>query len=93
MTVSEKFNDYAQSVEQKFLNPNIRATTDLRNEKIGAKIREGRLDLVPYLAVVGAKESESNTVAVRSRKDGELGEINVDTVIEKLIEEINAKSL
>jgi threonyl-tRNA synthetase len=93
LTVSEKFNDYAKSLEQKFLAQNIRVTTNLRNEKIGAKIREGRLDLVPYLAVVGAKESESNTLALRSRKDGELGEITVETVIEKLLEEIKTRKL
>jgi threonyl-tRNA synthetase len=93
LTVSEKFNDYAQSLEQQFLAQNIRVTTDLRNEKIGAKIREGRLALVPYLAVVGAKEEESNTVALRSRKDGELGEINVGEVVEKLIEEIRTRTL
>ncbi|MDR3199541.1 MAG: threonine--tRNA ligase [Planctomycetaceae bacterium] len=93
LTVSEKFNDYAKSLEQKFLAQNIRVTTDLRNEKIGAKIREGRLDLIPYLAVVGAKESESNTLALRSRKEGELGEIVVETVIEKLLEEIKTRKL
>ncbi|MDR2641607.1 MAG: hypothetical protein LBC74_02310 [Planctomycetaceae bacterium] len=93
LTVSEKFNDYAQSVEQKFRNQNVRATTDFRNEKIGAKIREARLDLVPYLAVVGAKEAESNTVALRSRKDGELGVIAVETVMEKLLEEVREKKL
>jgi threonyl-tRNA synthetase len=62
-------------------------------KKIGAKIREARLDLVPYLAVVGAKELESNTVALRSRKEGELGTIDVETVIEKLIEEIKTRVL
>jgi threonyl-tRNA synthetase len=93
LTVSEKFNDYANEIEQKFLAQNIRVTTDLRNEKIGAKIREARLDLVPYLAVVGAKESESNSLAIRSRKDGELGEISVDAVIEKLTEETKIRAL
>ncbi|MDR2762275.1 MAG: threonine--tRNA ligase, partial [Planctomycetaceae bacterium] len=93
LTVSEKFNDYAKSIEQKFREQNIRTTTDLRNEKIGSKVREARLDLVPYIAVVGAKESESNTVALRNRKDGEIGEIEVGKVIEKLKEEIKMKSL
>jgi threonyl-tRNA synthetase len=93
LTVREKFNDYAQSLEQQFLAQNIRVTTDLRNEKIGAKIREGRLALVPYLAVVGAKEEESNTVALRSRKSGELGEISVGEVVEKLAGEIKMKIL
>jgi threonyl-tRNA synthetase len=81
------------TLSKKFLAQNIRVTTDLRNKKIGAKIREARLDLVPYLAVVGAKESESNSLAIRSRKDGELGEINVDAVIEKLTEEIKMKRI
>jgi threonyl-tRNA synthetase len=66
----------------------------LRNEKKnGAKIREARLDLVPHLAVVGAKELESNTLALRSRKDGELGTIEVEKVIEKLLEEIKIRQL
>ena len=56
-------------------------------------IREGRLDLVPYLAVVGAKEEENNSVALRSRKEGELGEVNIDTVVEKLREEVRTRAL
>ena len=63
------------------------------SEKIGAKIREERLDLVPYLAVVGAKEAENNSVALRSRKEGELGEVNVDAVVEKLREEVRMRAL
>jgi threonyl-tRNA synthetase len=93
LTIGEKFNNYAKSVEQKFLAQNIRATSDLRNEKIGAKIREGRLDLIPYLAVVGAKEEEANTLTLRSRKNGELGSITVDDVAEKLTEEIKTRTL
>jgi threonyl-tRNA synthetase len=62
-------------------------------KKIGANIREATLDLVPYLAVVGAKESESNTLALRSRKEGKLGVIAVETVIEKLLEEIKTRNL
>ncbi|MDR2641604.1 MAG: hypothetical protein LBC74_02295 [Planctomycetaceae bacterium] len=61
-------------------------------QKLDAKIRETRLDLVPYLAVVGAKEAESNTVALRSRKDGELGVIAVEAVMEKLLEEIRTRN-
>jgi threonyl-tRNA synthetase len=93
LTIGEKFNNYAKSVEQKFLAQNIRTTTDLRNEKIGAKIREGRLDLIPYLAVVGAKEEEANTLTLRSRKDGELGAMTVDDVVEKLVEEVKMRIL
>ena len=55
-------------------------------------IREGRLDLVPYLAVVGGKEEENQSVALRSRKDGELGEIALDSLIEKLVEEAKMRT-
>jgi threonyl-tRNA synthetase len=91
--ILRRFACGGKKIEQKFLNQNIRATSDLRNEKIGAKIREGRLDLIPYLAVVGAKEEEANTLTLRSRKDGELGSIKVDDVVEKLAEEIKARTL
>ncbi len=93
LTVSEKFDDYAKQVEAKILERGIRVSCDLRGEKIGAKIREGRLDLVPYLAVVGAKESENGSVALRGRKEGELGEVPLDSFIAKLTEEIATRTL
>ena len=93
LTVSEKFNDYAKQVEQKLKDAGLRAASDLRPEKIGAKIREGRLDLIPYLCVVGANETEAGTVAVRSRKEGELGGIDVDEFIVKLKDEIAKKTI
>jgi threonyl-tRNA synthetase len=79
--------------EQKFREQNIRMTTDVRSEKIRVKVREARLDLVPYIAVVGAKESESNTVALINRKDDEQGEIEVGKVLEMVIEEIKMRKL
>jgi len=93
LTVSEKFGDYGSAVLSKLQASGLRASLDNRSEKIGAKIREGRLDLVPYLAVVGAKEAENDSVALRSRKDGELGEVNGDAVIEKLNEEVKERRL
>jgi threonyl-tRNA synthetase len=93
LTIGEKFDGYAKSVLQKFQTAGLRASVDLRNEKIGAKIREGRLDLIPYLAVVGAKEEETQTAALRSRKDGELGSVPIDEVIEKLTKEAEEKRL
>ena len=93
LTVSEKFDDYAKQVEAKLLEQRFRVSCDLRSEKIGAKIREGRLDLVPYLAVVGAKESENGSVALRSRKDGELGEMSIESFIEKMTREIKERVL
>ena len=93
LTVSEKFEEYAKKVEQQMLDAGIRVTCDLRGEKIGSKIRDGRNDLVPYLAVLGAKETENNSVALRSRKEGELGEIPLEDVIRRLDEEIKLRKL
>jgi len=93
LTVSEKFGDYGDAVLKKLQASGLRASLDNRSEKIGAKIREGRLDLVPYLAVVGAKEAENDSVALRSRKDGEMGEVNVDAVVAKLAEEVKMRAL
>jgi threonyl-tRNA synthetase len=93
LTVSEKFDEYAKKVEQQFRDAGLRVSCDLRNEKIGAKIREGRLDLVPYLAVVGERERAGNSVAVRSRKEGELGEMPLDGVVEKLGGEVKMRTL
>ena len=93
LTVSQKFDDYAKSVVQRLLDAGIRATGDYDAEKIGAKIRNGRLDLVPYLCVVGAKEEENNSVALRSRKEGELGEVPIDELIRRLDEEVKTKAL
>ena len=93
LTVSEKFGDYGDSVLRQLQASGLRVSLDNRSEKIGAKIREGRLDLVPYLAVVGAKEAENGSVALRSRKEGELGEVNVDVVVEKLAEEVKIRAL
>jgi len=93
LTVSEKFGDYGHTVLQKLQSAGLRASLDNRSEKIGAKIREGRLDLVPYLAVVGSKEEENQSVALRSRKEGELGEVIINTLLERLLEEIATRVL
>ena len=93
LTVSEKFGEYGSAVLSKMQSAGLRVSLDNRSEKIGAKIREGRLDLVPYLAVVGAKEAENGSVALRSRKEGELGEVGVDAVVEKLSEEARMRVL
>jgi threonyl-tRNA synthetase len=93
LTVSEKFEEYAKQVEAKMRDADFRVSCDLRGEKIGSKIRDGRHDLVPYLAVVGAREADNNSVALRSRKEGELGEVNVDAVVEKLAGEVKMRGL
>ncbi|VVD70010.1 threonine--tRNA ligase [Pandoraea soli] len=84
LNVSEKTAEYAQAVTKKLKEQGLRARSDLRNEKISYKIREHSLQKVPYLVVVGDKEQEANTVAVRARGGVDLGVMPVDALIERL---------
>ncbi len=69
-------------------NKGIRVTIDDRTEKTGFKIREAQLDKIAYMVIVGEKEEHNNTISVRSRDEGELGELNLDQFIKTLIEKI-----
>ena len=71
----------------------LRVETDLRNEKIGYKLREARNERVSYLGVIGERETEAGTLTVRSSKEGELGEMSVEDFAAKLIEEIRIKAI
>ena len=71
----------------------IRCTTDERSEKIGYKIREARLDKVPYMLVVGAKEEEDGVVSVRSRFKGDEGQKALDTFVDEICKEIRTKEI
>ena len=82
---------YCEEIERKLTNLGVRCEVDKRNETIGYKLRNAQLEKLPYMLVVGAKEIESNTVAVRSRKDGEKGAMPVDQFINELILEIAEK--
>ncbi len=91
LPIVDKQHEYVLAVKDKLEKEGIRVEADLRNEKIGYKIREAQLEKVPYMLVVGDKELEANTVAVRSRKDGDQGSISVDAFIEKIEAEIENK--
>ncbi len=91
LTISEKQNEYAKKVTQILQKRGVRANNDLRNEKIGFKIREHTLQKVPYLLVIGDKEVESNQVAVRSREGTDLGVMTIDTICDTLAQEIARK--
>ncbi|MGL6029547.1 MAG: threonine--tRNA ligase, partial [Legionella sp.] len=80
LTISEKQNEYAAKVCQTLKKNGIRANFDLRNEKIGFKIREHTLQKVPYLLVIGDKEVESGQVAVRTREGVDLGVMTIDAI-------------
>ncbi len=85
VTVSEKFNDYAQEVEATLRRAGHRVTVDLSSDKLGAKIRNARLTRVPYIGVIGQKEVEGRGVALRSRDENkELGLVTLDALLERL---------
>jgi threonyl-tRNA synthetase len=88
MNITDKQADFTHQVVKKLNKQGIRAIADLRNEKIGFKIREHTLKRIPYLLVVGDKEVESNEVAVRTRKGDDLGKFAVDKFVEKIKQEI-----
>ena len=91
--ISDKYNDYAAKVEAQLKEANIRCSVDGRSEKMGYKIREARLNRVPYLLIVGAKEEEEQKVSVRSRFAGDEGQCGLEEFIEQIKEEVEAKKL
>lgn len=82
----------AKEIQSKLQAYGLRVETDDRNEKIGLKIREAQMEKVPYMVIIGDKEVEQNVVAVRSRKDGDLGQMPLDTFISKITEEVATKA-
>ena len=93
LPISDKFMNYAKSVEEQLNGKNIRVELDDRAEKIGYKIREARNERVPYIMVIGEKEERENTVSLRSRKNGEEGSITLDNFISKVKDEIDNRLL
>lgn len=93
LTVTEKFADYAKEVEKELKALGIRVESDIRNEKIGYKLREARNERVSYIAVIGEKEEAARTLTLRSNKLGEIGEMGVEDFKKKLIEEIETKAI
>ena len=91
LPISDKYMDYAQSVKEKLDEAGIRAEVDVRSEKIGYKIREAQTAKIPYMLVVGQKEEEEGTVAVRSRFAGDEGARSLDVFIGDLLKEIETK--
>lgn len=92
MNITDKHRSYVEKVYDALKKVGIRAEMDLRNEKVGYKIREAQLKKVPYMLVLGDKEMESGTVAVRSRKEGDKGAIALDAFIAMILKEISEKA-
>jgi len=87
LPVSDNYIEYAAAVADKLKAAGIRCELDARDEKLGYKIREARLERVPYMAVVGAKEKESEVVTVRERDKGDIGSMSVNDFIKKIMDE------
>ena len=93
LPISDKYTDYANEVCREMFSRGIDATTDARSEKIGFKIREARLDRIPYMLVVGEKEAAEKTVSVRSRFAGDEGVKPLSDFIAQIEEEIRTKAI
>ena len=92
LTITERADAWAKEIERELTARGMRVETDLRNEKIGFKIREAQMEKAPYMLVIGDKEVEERMAAVRSRKEGDLGAMALGDLIERLEEEIRTKA-
>ena len=93
LTVSEKSEEYGRQVEKQMLEADLRVKGDFRSEKLGAKIREGQLELIPYMLIVGPRDAENGTVSVRDRVEGDLGAMPIAEAIAKLQKEVAEKTV
>ncbi|HET9394452.1 MAG TPA: His/Gly/Thr/Pro-type tRNA ligase C-terminal domain-containing protein [Nitrospiraceae bacterium] len=91
LNITDKQADYVRSVTETLKKQGLRVETDLRNEKVGFKIREHTLQRVPYLLVAGDREAGSNSLAVRTRNGKDLGAMSVDTIAARLAEEVASR--
>jgi len=91
--VSQQFDEYAKRTAERFKEAGIRAEADLRNEKMGYKIRAAQLEKIPYMLIVGEKEAGSDTVSVRKRGEGDVGAKPVDEAIGLMLEEIRTRKV
>lgn len=91
LPISDKFNNYGEKVTNELKKLGIRAECNYRYEKIGYKIRQGQLEKIPYLLIVGEKEESNLEVSVRDRKDGDKGSMNLDLFISLITEKIQNK--
>lgn len=92
LPITEKQIEYAKQIADKLSKLRVRVDVDERNEKIGYKIREAQVSKIPYMLVIGEREMQNGQVAVRSRKEGDLGVMDVDGFINKLTTEINTRA-
>ena len=92
MPITDRINEYAGDVADKLRSKGFRVELNSRSDKIGAKIRDAQLQKIPYMLVLGDKEFEDGKVAVRDRKEGDLGAVTLNEFITKIEEERASRS-
>jgi threonyl-tRNA synthetase len=93
MNITGNQTEYISHLEKRLMHENIRVEADLRNEKIGYKIREAQMEKIPFMLVAGDKEMQNNEISVRDRKQGDMGVMKIDQFIDIIKEKINSKAL
>ena len=91
MAMTDRTAEAVVDVKAQLEAAGLRVETDLRNEKIGFKIREAQMQKIPYMLIIGDKEVENGVVAVRSRKGGDLGTMTLEDFLAKIQSEVNEK--
>ena len=89
--ITDRSHDYADNISSKLRDEDIRVEVDKRNEKLQYKIREGELNKIPYMLIIGDKEKEAGTVSLRARKEGDIGPVKIEEFIERIKKEITNK--
>ena len=88
LPIADKHKEYSEKLKKQLEDLDLKVELDEREEKIGYKIREAQLQKIPYMLIIGDKEVEANAVGVRSRKDGDIGQMSVEDFVQKIQEEI-----
>ena len=93
MPLTDRHGDYSSGVYEKLRSEGFRVELDARNEKIGYKIREAQELKIPYMLILGDREIKSGDIAVRHRKDGDLGVMPIDQFIDRCRDEVKTKKM
>jgi threonyl-tRNA synthetase len=93
LPITDRINTYAEGISNELKAAGFRVETNLKSDKIGAKIREAQLQKVPYMLVLGDKELEENKVAVRERKQGDIGAMSLEEFVKVITQQKLTRSL
>lgn len=93
LPVTSRAEEYAKELQKSFRAKDLRVEVDFRSESLGSKIKLARNERIPYMLIIGDKEVEDNTISVRSRREGELGNLTVEQLTEKLLNDVENKTI